>query len=426
MIRGRMESRMYTSAHAHNRKATAVIATCWLVYVVSCLGKLGYTANIVEIEREFGVTHSESGLVGTLFFFAYGAGQIINGIFCRRYKLRLVLPSVLLISCGCNVALLFLHTFAPVKYIWLLNGAVCSALWPCIMRFLSEHLSEKDIPRATVAMSSVTAVGTFLVFCLSAWFVAVQHYRTIFAVAALATVAGAVAFFIVSGKVAAPSAQETTAQEPCAEAPKEAADRRSWLLYVSIGEIILFAIIANLVKDGLNTWVPGILKDIYTLPSYISILLTLALPTLAIFGTVLSEFMGKKIRNIHNRCTVLFVATAVCIGAVILLIQTGFVLPLMGLALVVCLTSAINIIITTAFPFSMKRYGNVSFWAGFTNGCCYIGSTLSTYCLGTLATGYGWGAVFWFLLGLCVFAAVVGFWQWTATILRASSCKKSL
>ena len=71
-----------------NKNALAIFV-CWLVYTCSYIGKLGYNANITQIESEFGITHAESGSVGTIFFFAYGAGQIINGIFCKKYNLKL-------------------------------------------------------------------------------------------------------------------------------------------------------------------------------------------------------------------------------------------------------------------------------------------------------------------------------------------------
>lgn len=64
-------------------KNVAVIFVCWLVYTCSYIGKLGYNANITQIETAFGISHAESGSVGTAFFFAYGAGQVINGIFCK-------------------------------------------------------------------------------------------------------------------------------------------------------------------------------------------------------------------------------------------------------------------------------------------------------------------------------------------------------
>ena len=69
---------------------TFLIALCWLVYTCSYLGKLGYNANIAKIETAYNVTHSTAGLVSTFFFFAYGIGQIFNGIFCKKYPIRYV------------------------------------------------------------------------------------------------------------------------------------------------------------------------------------------------------------------------------------------------------------------------------------------------------------------------------------------------
>ena len=69
-------------------KTTLLIALCWIVYTCSYLGKLGYNANITQIETEYCISHSTAGMVSTFFFFAYGIGQIFNGIFCKRYPFR--------------------------------------------------------------------------------------------------------------------------------------------------------------------------------------------------------------------------------------------------------------------------------------------------------------------------------------------------
>ncbi|MBQ9782328.1 MAG: MFS transporter, partial [Clostridia bacterium] len=71
-------------------KTTLLIALCWLVYTCSYLGKLGYNANITQIESVFNVSHSTAGIVSTFFFFAYGIGQVVNGIFCKKYNLKIM------------------------------------------------------------------------------------------------------------------------------------------------------------------------------------------------------------------------------------------------------------------------------------------------------------------------------------------------
>ena len=46
-----------------------LIALCWIVYACSYIGKLGYNANIIQIENSFNVSHAESGTVSSFFFF---------------------------------------------------------------------------------------------------------------------------------------------------------------------------------------------------------------------------------------------------------------------------------------------------------------------------------------------------------------------
>ena len=61
-------------------RQTLLIVACWLVYTASYLGKYCYSCNLNGIMGHYGVSHADAGLVSTMFFFAYGAGQIINGI----------------------------------------------------------------------------------------------------------------------------------------------------------------------------------------------------------------------------------------------------------------------------------------------------------------------------------------------------------
>ena len=107
---------------------TLLIALCWIVYTCSYLGKLGYNANITQIENAYSRSHSTVGMISTFFFFAYGIGQIINGILCKRYNVRLVVFGGLLISSLMNLLVGISNDFAFVKYFWLVNGAALSVL----------------------------------------------------------------------------------------------------------------------------------------------------------------------------------------------------------------------------------------------------------------------------------------------------------
>ena len=109
-----------------------------------------------------------------------------------------------------------------------------------------------------------------------------------------------------------------------------------------------------------------------------------------------------------------FAVSGAIIGGVIAgLALDQFALTLIGFTLVCFLVSASNSTITSIFPLFMKGKVNSGFIAGILNGFCYVGSTASSYGLGLVADHFGWTAVFWLLLSVCVavavFAVIYGF-----------------
>ena len=153
-----------------------------------------------------------------------------------------------------------------------------------------------------------------------------------------------------------------------------------------------------------------ILKDLYHLPDYISILLTIFLPILAIFGTAVSVWLHKKIKNFVALCMVLFLCTGILIGLVIVFLpQEVFIITVSSFALVSCLMSGVNNVVTSMVPLYWKDKINSGMVAGILNGFCYVGSTVSSYGLGAVADAWDWSAVFWLLFGVACAATLIGF-----------------
>ena len=389
------------------KKSTFLIALCWLVYTCSYIGKLGYNANIAQIETMYNVTHAQAGMVSTFFFFAYGAGQIFNGIFCNKYNLRFVVFGSLLTSGLMNVLVGLTDNFSLVKYFWMINGAALSVLWPSLIRFLSETLDKKDVKRAVIVMGTTVATGTFFVYGLSALFVAVGTYVIMFFLAGILLPVIALVWVFFYPKLV--KTKTETDGETNVLRQKQPQKKVVGSLWVPIAILALFAVVNNLVKDGLTTWVPMILKDAYALPDYVSILLTMLLPVLAIFGTSVAVKLYKKIKNFVFLAALLFLLSAVFIGVVILCMPTGiFAVTLGSLGGVSCLMAGVNNVITSMAPLYWKERVNPGLLAGVLNGFCYLGSTLSAYGLGFIADVGGWNAVFWLLFGLSVGAAAIG------------------
>lgn len=406
------------------REASGLILLCWLVYTCTYVGKLSYNANLSRIGEAFGVSYADAGLVSTCFFFAYGAGQVVNGLLCKRYNIKYVILTCLTVSSLINLCVGFIGDFSVFKYLWLLNGFSMSFLWTLLIRLLSETIAKKDLPRAIFAMGTTVAIGTSLVYGLSALFATALSWRTVFFVAAAILLFAATVWLIRFDRLVVPLRRKREREEKLIEASGEARETGVRSILVMLCVLVLFAFSNNFVKDGLTAWTPDILSSLYATPAWLSILLTLLLPAVAVGGTAVAVRLFGKTGSFVGTCVILFSCATLLIGAVIGFLQTPL-LPatVTCLAMVSCLMAGVNNVITSMAPLHLKSHVPSGKLAGILNGFCYLGSTVSTYSLGAVADAWSWMAVFILLLSVSVFVVSVGGGYLVIAHLRRKGCK---
>ncbi len=405
----------YSSSEIRNNKSEAMflIFLGWLVYTISYLGKVNYSANITQIMDFYGVTKAQAGTVPTFFFFAYGIGQVFNGLFCKRYNMKWMVFVSLLISASINLTIAVTSSFSIIKWLWLINGFVLSILWPTIIRLLSEALPKKALGISSIAMGTTVALGTLIIYGLSSIFVALDKFKFSFYTAGIAVIIVAVIWVLLYNKAVTKAKSEREKEtvkesetENITQKGPEKAGRE--LLLASICVLCFCAIGVNLIKDGLTTWVPSILRDEFSMSDSLSILLTLLLPVLAVFSNICALGIHKIIPDYVNQCVAVFAVISVFIGVIIGSLTFGSIaFMLAGLVIVNFLASSLNSLITSVFPLFMRGNINSGLLAGVLNGFCYLGSTISSYGLGAIADNFGWISVFWTLIGFCSLAFIV-------------------
>ncbi len=395
--------------------AMLLILLGWLVYTISCLAKINYSANITQIIEFYGVTKAQAGTAPTFFFFAYGAGQVFNGLFCKKYNIKWVVFSSLLISSIINFIVAVSTEFSIIKWLWLINGFTLSVLWPTLIRLISEAMPQKNLSTSSVIMGTTVAAGTLIIYGLSSIFAALDKFKLSFYTAAFAVGAVALIWLVMYNKaVSAAKREKDEEDEPLKEVKENASEKKITgkgelnVFRTSICALCFCAIGINLIKDGLTTWVPSILKEEFSMSDSLSILLTLFLPILAIFGNAFALSVHKKIPDYVTHCTVVFAAIAVIIGAIIGSMSLKLVvIMLLGLIAVNFLATSLNSLLTGIYPLFMRDKINSGFFAGILNGFCYLGSTISSYGLGVIADNFGWTAVFLTFVGFCIMAGLV-------------------
>lgn len=383
-----------------------LIVMCWVLYVSAYLGRYSYNTNLLPLSLYYGQPQDQVALATTFFFFAYGAGQIINGILCKYYNTKYVLSIAVMISAVINLSVFLGIPFAYIKYLWLINGIVQSVLWAGMMRALSSHIAKESIGKAIIAMSTTSGAGTLLSYGLSSLLAIWNGFRYSFLISSICMGVASVLWITCYDRM---TSGELQVQEPKSQNDQQVRTKTGKSRGGLVPTLALFgavAVIINLVKDGLFSWVPTILYEKYTLAPSLSIFVTLLLPVLGLFGTALVVALHKKIERHTLLMSLVFVLSAVLVAAVTGLFATPYwYLVLIAFALLSLLMSGANNIVNSMMPLELRDRGNSGLIAGILNGCCYVGSTFSQYGLALIAQNYGWNAMFYLFLVAC--AAVV-------------------
>ena len=374
-----------------NKKANFLIFLCWAAYTSAYVARLNYNASMVEILAQLGTTKEAAGIVSSFFFLAYGAGQLVNGLLSKRYNTKISVTIALVASCLINFGMTFCNGIDAMKYLWFLNGVFQSILWSSLIKTLSDNLADNKLSKAVMVMSTTVASGTFTAYGLAALFSALDmKWTSIFYVAS--AVVGVVAVVWFFGMTSIKKSNNETAEIKTTE--KKKLSLTSAFVF-SIVVILISAVANGFIKDGITTWVPSILKEEFGVPSSLSIIITLLLPVLSIFGASLVKVLHKKQKNENALNGIFYFASTVLAGLIILTLNLKSVpLTLALFGGTACLMAAINNVITSVVPLYSRDKIDSGLSAGLLNTFCYVGSTLATSLLGRIADTKGWNDVF--------------------------------
>ena len=377
-----------------------IIFICWLAYAAAYVGRLNFSASIVAVISDLGVTKADAGLVSSCFFFAYGAGQLVNGILSERYNSKLMIALSLFTSAVLNIFMALCGDISVMKYIWLLNGVVQSVLWSTLIKTISDLVSEEMMPKAILVMSTPHIVGTFFAYGFSALFVRFGKWQHMFILSAVVLSAAACIWLGLFGKSYKPVRKEKNREKRLSGV--------SALLLVPLVAACIGGIANGFVKDGVNTWVTSVLYEEFSVSQSFSILLTLLLPLISMIGAVLVKKLHEKISSHSVMNLLLFAISAgLCAGLVLALRIHSIIFIMLCFIGVSCLMAMVNNVITSVFPLDNRNLISSGFSAGLLNTFCYVGSTVTSYSLGAVSQRSGWSTAFVIMLVVCAAAAAV-------------------
>ena len=387
--------------------------TCWLVYMVAYLTRNTYAASIVHLTGQGLLTPSLAGLISTCYFISYGSGHMINGFLADRIKPVTMLGIGIVGTAVCNVLMPVVTPAVPaMAAVWLANGYFESMLWAPIVVLLSGRIEKGMRYRAMATIAYSRPTGQILAYLFTA---ACSYFgigiKAPYLIAAVCAVATCVLLAVVSHS--AFSAPNTVEVEPTVHKTPEAKRSDSVLrLLLSSGAVIFLlpVVFHGMLKDGVATWVPTLLRDSFGADETLSTLLAVILPLTGLLGVSFANFLLRRKILKSNHAVIGIIIMLLTAVPVALLLNTR-ALPLVVAVVCLCAVSLLmesfNQVFSTLMPTCFASKGRAATVSGIINSLIYGGSAISIYVFGAIAEYIGWNIATAVWLGLALVSALL-------------------
>ena len=143
---------------------------CWFSYFSSYIGRLNYSSAMTAMIREQVLSSTQAGFISMVYFFAYGGGQMVNGLLGDKFHPGRMIFVGLAAAAAANLVMGFTSSFLFMAIIWGMNGYAQSMIWPPVIRIFSEMLPDRLKLRYCVHIVSSLVGGTFAAYLLAAAF----------------------------------------------------------------------------------------------------------------------------------------------------------------------------------------------------------------------------------------------------------------
>ena len=404
---GEKEKRTAPGAALANRLILLLTA----VYTASYLCRYSYATVLPEIVNSSGRTKTELSVAVTCLFVCYGAGQIVSGFLGDRSSPKKLILFGMLASSAFNFIMPFTGALWAERAIWALNGFAQAFFWPPIVVLMSSLLTPAEYARGTVSVSYGGYFGTILLYLLSPLFINVWSWKGIFLFSGTVGIVIALVFVIAFPDVS---------PEKRVRAEKEERKAPALSIFSPGLVLIMLCIVAQgFIRDGITTWMPTYVSELFDLGSGASILTGILLPVFAIVCLKLTSILNrKKLTNPLVCAAVLFGAGAAASLVLFAVNGKAAVATVILSALLTGSMHGVNLMLICMIPPYFKNSGNVSTVSGLLNATAYAGSSFSAYGIALLSDNIGWRFLF---LVLAVTSAVSGLISFSVRKFRSSA-----
>lgn len=377
------------------------------VYFMSYTTRINYNTVLVEISTAESISRSLLALPLTASFITYGFGQIVSGWLGDKFDPFRLISLGLILSALMNILLPIFPKPYVMTIFWAVNGFAQALIYPPLMKITSHYLSEQNYAKACLFVTIGSHAATLLMYLVSPLIITIASWKLVFFFSFGSAAVFLAIWQIYAGSIKKKYGQPSAVPKMNNETAELAEKVSAKTLLISSGLIIIMlaVVMQGFLRDGIATWMPAYLSDVFSLSNEISILTTVILPVFSIFSAYMILAVRNKLcRNELKLAGITFLTAVAAIG-LLQIFRANMPLSVLFLALTSACSHAVNFLLICLVPKRFEQYGRFSLVTGLINSCTYIGSMISTYGSAAVAESCGWNMT----LALWGAIALIGF-----------------
>ncbi|OQY34425.1 MAG: hypothetical protein B6241_04810 [Spirochaetaceae bacterium 4572_59] len=368
----------------------------WFAYASAYLVRTNISIALPQMAKSLEWNNTTIGIVGSIFFWMYALGQLINGHLGDKVNSKLFIFTGLCVSSLLNIIVGFSQNFFLITILWALNGFFLSMLWGPMVKTFSYWFSKEKQTKIAVGIST-SMIGGYLI----SWgVVGVIMYYTSWQYAFW--IPGAIVLiysfiWLINMKnhpedvgLVSPNhyQRKVEGQNGAISLIKIIKDTKLWLIAIA-------CIAQGVIKDGITLWGPTFLLQTQDLDPKIIMVLSLFIPFLSLLGIFFAGWLNEKL-GFQEKRTIKYLIMGAIFNTFILYLYSSVNVYVSTLAIsfAAAFMYGANSLLLTIIPLKYLKYHKVSAVAGFLDFSSYMGAALTGVLTGFMVDKFGWTSIF--------------------------------
>ena len=373
---------------------------CVLTYGVVYLCRINISAAVEKMAAGFGTSVAAVGIFGSLQSLIYACGQFVNGYFINRGKSSIIIGVAAFGSGLVNLLMGLVDGFVPALILWCINAYLQSLFWGAIIRTLSTY-PESRSSRTLMCLIMIIPVCTIISWSVIG--------------AALDKVNDWHPYFMIPGIILllfAPlwlSLHKVCPEADSLQAEQEKRSVREMFRYFLENGVVrhcVVSLIHGAISGGVFFWAPVMISRILTGTDLSPYLMAAIIPFIKIPSSLLLPVVTGK-HDYRRLLQALFGGIAVLCMASLLFSHGSNLLFLILIILMTFLSNLIGSLMSLYVPLEYSDDNMGAPVAGVLDAVIYIGSSISTYLLGSIISSndLNGAVVIWLIAASAAFFA---------------------